>query len=149
MQKPVQRIMQFPRAFGLTWRCSKGQSNLPTYLHHSQNIPILRASFAGNSQKIILAALALKGDTIPKPDGLAMVERPDDIERSSDNVEQCSKMIEGCSHCVRESLAPSGSAWEHLNSPTRRRYLPSRSLLRALRLLRIIRCANWRACTTK
>jgi hypothetical protein len=45
----------------------------------------------------------LKEDTIPKPDGLAMVTESTDIERNSNNVEQCSKMIEDCSHCVRGS----------------------------------------------
>jgi hypothetical protein len=64
------------------------------YSHCSQSRQILRASIEGNTQKPILAALALKEDTIPKPDGLAMVTQSDDIERSSYNVEWCSKMIE-------------------------------------------------------
>ena len=88
----------------------KHQSCLPIFLHCNQSRLILRASFGGNTQKIILAALALKEDTIPKPDGLAMVMRPDDNERSSNNIEQCSKMIEDCSHCVRGSLEPSRRA---------------------------------------
>jgi hypothetical protein len=62
--------------------------------HFSRSRLILRASFGGSAPKIILAALALKEDTIPKPDGLAMVTQSDDIERSSYNVEWCSKMIE-------------------------------------------------------
>jgi hypothetical protein len=45
----------------------------------------------------------LKEDTIPKPDGLAMVTKSDDIELNSNNIGQCSKMIEGCPHCVRGS----------------------------------------------
>jgi hypothetical protein len=73
------------------------------YSHCSQSRLILRASFGGNTKKTILASLALKEDTIPKPDGLAMVTQPDNIERNSHNVELCSKMIEDCSHCVRGS----------------------------------------------
>ena len=65
--------MQFLMAFGLTWRCSKSQSNIAISPHCSQSRLILRASIGGNVPKIILAALALKEDTIPKPDGLAMV----------------------------------------------------------------------------
>ncbi len=74
--------------------------------HFSRSRLILRASFGGNAPKIILAALALKEDTIPKPDGLAMVTQSDDIERNSNNIGQCSKMIENCSHCIRESQMP-------------------------------------------
>jgi hypothetical protein len=69
-----------------------------------QSRQILRASIGENTQRNTLAALALKEDTIPKPDGLAMVTEPDNIERNSDNIEQCSKMIEDCSRCVRESM---------------------------------------------
>jgi hypothetical protein len=71
-----------------------------------QSRQILRASNGENTQKNTLAALALKEDTIPKPNGLAMVKKCTDIERHSDNIEQCSKMIEDCSHCVRESRNP-------------------------------------------
>jgi hypothetical protein len=52
----------------------------------------------------------LKEDTIPKPDGLAMVTESTKTERNSDNVEQRSKMIEDCSHCVRELVYPAGRA---------------------------------------
>jgi hypothetical protein len=52
----------------------------------------------------------LKEDTIPKPDGLAMVMQSTEVERNSDNIEQCSKMIEDCSHSVRESMLPAGRA---------------------------------------
>jgi len=69
--------------------------------HCNQSRLILQASIGENTQKSILTSLALKKDTIPKPDGLAMVMRPDDIEQSSNNVEQCSKMIEDCSRFVR------------------------------------------------
>jgi hypothetical protein len=79
------------------------QSNIVIYLQCCQSRLILRASIGENTQKNTLAALALKEDTIPKPDGLAMVTQSTKIERNSDNVEQCSKMIEDCSHCVRES----------------------------------------------
>jgi hypothetical protein len=74
------------------------------YSHCCQSRLILRASIGGITQKTILAALALREDTIPKPDGLAMVKKSAEIERNSDNVELCSKMIEGCSHCVRGSM---------------------------------------------
>jgi hypothetical protein len=73
------------------------------YSHCSQSRQILRASIEGNTQKPILAALALKEDTIPKPDGLAMVMQSADIERNSDNIEQRSKMIEDYSQCIRRS----------------------------------------------
>jgi hypothetical protein len=43
------------------------------YSHRSQSRLILQASIGESAQKIILAALALKEDTIPKPHGLAMV----------------------------------------------------------------------------
>jgi hypothetical protein len=82
---------------------------------------ILRTSIGENTQRSTLAALALKEDTIAKPDGLAMVTESTDIERNSDNVEQCSNMIEDCSHCVRGSR----NLLEELptaQSPTRRRF---------------------------
>jgi hypothetical protein len=81
----------------------KGQSNFPIFSHCSQSRLILRASIEESTDNLILATLALKEDTIPKPNGLGMVMRPDDIERSSNDIEQCSKMIEDCSHRVRGS----------------------------------------------
>ena len=81
----------------------KGQSNFPIFSHCSQSRLILRASIEESNDNLILATLALNKDTIPKPDGLAMVMRPDDIEQSSNNVEQCSKMIDDCSHRIRGS----------------------------------------------
>jgi hypothetical protein len=69
--------------------------------HCSQSRLILQASIGENTQKSNLTSLALKEDTIPKPDGLAMVMRPDEIERTSNNIGQCSKMIEDCSRFVR------------------------------------------------
>jgi hypothetical protein len=99
MRKPEERNMQFLMHSGYIWRCSKGQSNIVIF----QSRQILRASIGENTQKNTLAALALKEDTIPKPDGLAMVNHSTEIERNSDNIEQCSEMIEECSHCVRGS----------------------------------------------
>jgi hypothetical protein len=81
----------------------KGQSNFPIFSHCSQSRLILRASIEESTDNLILATLALKEDTIPKPNGLGMVMRPDDIEQSSNNVEQCSKMIDDCSHRIRGS----------------------------------------------
>ena len=64
--------MQFLMAFGLSLEMRKSQSNI-ALPHCSQSRLILRASFEESADKPILAALALKEDTIPKPDGLAMV----------------------------------------------------------------------------
>ena len=61
--------MQFLMYSGHIWRCSKGQSNIVIF----QSRQILRASIGEDTQKNTLAALALKEDTIPKPDGLEMV----------------------------------------------------------------------------
>jgi cytochrome c2 len=83
--------------------------------HFSRTRLILRASFGGNAPKIILAALALKEDTIPKPDGLAMVTESAEIEQNSNDIEQCSKMFEDCSHCIRESQIPACEG-DHLYS---------------------------------
>jgi hypothetical protein len=79
---------------------------MATSPHCSQSRLILQASFGGNAPKIILAALGLREDTIPKPDGLAMVTESADIERNSDNLGQCSKMIEDSSQFVRGSTEP-------------------------------------------
>jgi len=65
--------MQILMTFGLNWRCGKSQSNIEIFPHCSQSRLILRASIGENMRKTILATLAMKEDTIPKPDGLAMV----------------------------------------------------------------------------
>ena len=103
MQEPGARIIQYLIARRLQLEMQKSQSDIAIFLHSSQSRLILRASFGRKTQKTILAALAMKEDTIPKPDGLAMVTQSTEIERNSDNVELCSKMIEDCSQCVRGS----------------------------------------------
>jgi hypothetical protein len=50
-----------------------GQSNIVILPHFSQSHLILQASIGEDTQKSILTSLAMKEDTIPKPDGLAMV----------------------------------------------------------------------------
>jgi len=68
-QEPKERIMQFLMHSGHIWRCSKGKPNIVIF----QSRQILHTSIGENTRKNTLAALALKEDTIAKPDGLAMV----------------------------------------------------------------------------
>ena len=89
--------MQILMHSGYIWRCSKGQSNIVIF----QSRQILRASIGENTQKNTLAALALKEDTIPKPDGLGRLMQTAYIERKSNNLGPRSKMFEDCSTTTR------------------------------------------------
>jgi hypothetical protein len=103
-QKPGERITQILMIFGRNVKMQERPSEHRDTPHCRQSRLILRASIGESAQKIILATLALKEDTIPKPDGLAMVTEFADIELNSDKVEQCSNMIEDYSHYVRGSM---------------------------------------------